>query len=128
MGTWDYIIVGAGSAGCIVARRLSDDSTVRVLLIEAGQGAHHVWIRTPAGMPKVIGSERFDWRYTTESNPMMHGRLIPSLRGKGLGGSSAINGVVYTRGNRRDYDHWAALGGRTSPFLQAIRGQRARGK
>lgn len=112
MENWDYIVVGAGSAGCIVARRLSDDPGIRVLLLEAGQSAQDFWVRAPAGMARVIGSERFDWRYMTEPNPMMHGRPIPSPRGKGLGGSSVINGMVYTRGNRRDYDHWAALGNR----------------
>lgn len=110
MHIWDYIVVGAGSAGCIVARRLSDDPAVRVLLLEAGHEPRDFWVRTPAGMAKVIGSDRFDWRYMTEPNPKMHNRPIPSPRGKGLGGSSVINGMVYTRGNRRDYDHWAALG------------------
>ena len=112
MESWDYIVAGAGSAGCIVARRLSDDPTVRVLLLEAGERPDNFWIRTPAGMAKVIGAERFDWRYMTEPNPELDGRLIPSPRGKALGGSSAINGMVYTRGNRRDYDHWASLGNR----------------
>jgi choline dehydrogenase len=110
MESWDYIVVGAGSAGCIVARRLSDDPSVRVLLLEAGEAPDDFWIRTPAGMAKVIGAERFDWRYMTEPNPQLEGRLIPAPRGKALGGSSAINGMVYTRGNRRDYDHWASLG------------------
>jgi choline dehydrogenase len=108
--SWDYIVVGAGSAGCVVARRLSDDPSVRVLLIEAGGSADHFWISVPAGMAKVIGSSRFDWCYSTEPNPGLDGRPLPWPRGKALGGSSAINGMVYTRGNRRDYDHWASLG------------------
>ncbi|CAG9194620.1 Glucose-methanol-choline oxidoreductase [Paraburkholderia sabiae] len=110
MESYDYIVVGAGSAGCVVARRLSDQSAVRVLLLEAGPPADDFWIRTPAGMAKLFLSERYNWRYATEPVPQLRNRKIYWPRGKTLGGSSAINGMVYTRGNRRDYDHWAALG------------------
>lgn len=110
MGTWDYIVIGAGSAGCAVARRLSDDPSLRVLLIEAGSAFTNFWSKVPAGMAMLIGDERFDWRYMTEPVPALNGRRIPWPRGKTLGGSSAINGMVYTRGNRRDYEHWASLG------------------
>lgn len=110
METWDYVVVGAGSAGCVVARRLTDDPSVRVLLLEAGPPATNFWFGVPAGMAMLIGSDRFDWRFMTEPVPALGGRRIPWPRGKTLGGSSAINGMVYTRGNRRDYDHWASLG------------------
>lgn len=109
MRTWDYIVIGAGSAGCVVARRLSDDPNVSVLLIEAGGQADSFWVGVPAGMARVIGDKRYDWRFTTEPNAGLNGRRLQYPRGKALGGSSAINGLVYTRGNRRDYDHWASL-------------------
>lgn len=108
--TYDYIVVGAGSAGCVVARRLSDDPAIRVLLLEAGPPADDFWVRTPAGMGKLFKSERYNWRYYTEPVPTLRNRRLYWPRGKALGGSSAINGMVYIRGDRRDYDHWAALG------------------
>ncbi|MDF3839901.1 FAD-dependent oxidoreductase [Cupriavidus basilensis] len=110
MESYDYIVVGAGSAGCVVARRLSDDPGVRVLLLEAGPPADDFWVRTPAGMAKMYQSDRYNWRYFTEPVSTLHNRRLYWPRGKGLGGTSAINGMVYTRGNRRDYDHWADLG------------------
>ncbi|MFY9811524.1 GMC family oxidoreductase [Aquabacterium sp.] len=110
MKSWDYVIVGAGSAGCVLARRLSDDPSVRVLLLESGPPPDDFWIRTPAGMAKMFLSDRYNWRYSTEPVPGLRGRRIYWPRGKTLGGSSAINGMVYTRGNRRDYDHWSSLG------------------
>ncbi|WP_233853821.1 GMC family oxidoreductase [Paraburkholderia sp. HD33-4] len=110
MESYDYIVVGAGSAGCVVARRLSDDGASRVLLLEAGPPADDFWIRTPAGMARLFLSDRYNWRYSTEPEPALRNRRVYWPRGKTLGGSSAINGMVYTRGNRRDYDHWASLG------------------
>lgn len=110
METWDYVVVGAGSAGCVVARRLSDNASMRVLLIEAGPSTRTFWSNVPAGMAMLIGDERLDWRYMTEPVPALNGRRISWPRGKTLGGSSAINGMVYTRGNRRDYEHWVQLG------------------
>jgi len=107
---YDYIIVGAGSAGCVLARRLSEDPGTRVLLVEAGPPADDFWIRTPAGMGKLFKSERYNWCFQTEPVPSLRNRRIYWPRGKTLGGSSAINGMVYVRGNRRDFDHWRDLG------------------
>lgn len=110
METFDYIVVGAGSAGCVVARRLSDDARVRVLLIEAGPAPAGFWQRVPAGMAKMFSANRFNWGFNTEPDPGLNGRRLFWPRGKTLGGSSAINGMVYTRGHRADYDEWADLG------------------
>lgn len=110
MQTYDYIIVGAGSSGCVVASRLSEDPTVRVLLIEAGGDMDAFWINTPAGMAKLFGSERFNWRFKTAPVPTLGGRQVQWDRGKGLGGSSSINGMIYMRGQPRDFDRWATAG------------------
>ncbi|MEZ5668726.1 MAG: GMC family oxidoreductase N-terminal domain-containing protein [Alphaproteobacteria bacterium] len=107
---WDYIVVGAGSAGCVLANRLSADRRNRVLLLEAGEPARTVWLHIPAGYARTIGNPRTDWCLTTEPEPQLDGRRIPFPRGKGPGGSSAINGMIYTRGHARDYDGWRQLG------------------
>ena len=110
MNAYDYIIVGAGSAGCVLARRLSDDPSIRVLLLEAGPPADDFWVRAPAGMARMFRHERFNWNFMTEAEPHLRDRQLYWPRGKALGGSSAINGMVYIRGDRRDFDHWQALG------------------
>ncbi|WP_035883415.1 GMC family oxidoreductase [Cupriavidus metallidurans] len=111
MESYDYIVIGAGSAGCVLARRLTDDPTCRVLLLEAGPSREDdFWVRTPAGMGKLFQHEELNWRYFTEPVPTLRNRRIYWPRGKMLGGSSAINGMVYIRGHREDFQHWASLG------------------
>jgi choline dehydrogenase len=107
---FDYIVVGGGTGGCVLASRLSEQPGCRVLLLEAGPPANDFWIRTPAGMAKLFKSERYNWRYYTEPVPTMANRKLYWPRGKTLGGSSAINGMVHCRGNRDDFDHWGRLG------------------
>lgn len=106
---YDYIIVGAGSAGCAVANRLSENSENRVLLIEAGRASHPV-TRLPASFALLIDNPLANWRYRSEPEESTGNRAIPIPRGKLLGGSSAINGLVYVRGNKLDYDTWAQMG------------------
>jgi choline dehydrogenase len=104
---YDYIIVGAGSAGCVLANRLSARADVRVLLIEAGGSDRHPMIHMPAGLALLAGNRRINWRYRTESEPELEGRRLYWPRGKVLGGSSSINAMCYTRGHPRDYEEWA---------------------
>ncbi|MDO9435859.1 GMC family oxidoreductase [Hydrogenophaga sp.] len=110
MDIYDYIIVGGGSAGCVLARRLSDDPNHRVLLLEAGERGNGFWVRTPAGMAQLFLHKTLNWSYFTEPIPTMKGRRLYWPRGKMLGGSSSVNGMVYIRGHGRDFDHWASLG------------------
>ena len=108
---FDYIIVGAGSAGCLLANRLSRDPGARVLLLEAGRKDDYHWIHIPVGYLYCIGNPRTDWLYKTEAEAGLNGRSLVYPRGKTLGGCSSINGMIYMRGQARDYDHWAALTG-----------------
>jgi choline dehydrogenase len=105
--TFDYIIIGAGTAGCLLANRLSADPTKRVLLIEAGRRDDYHWIHIPVGYLYCIGNERTDWLYYTEADAGLNGRKLRYPRGKTLGGCSSINGMIYMRGQARDYDAWA---------------------
>lgn len=107
---FDHIVVGAGSAGCVLAARLSEDPGTRVLLLEAGPPDRSPWIHLPIGYGKTMWSPEVNWRYETDPDPNMNGRRIYWPRGKTLGGSSSINGLIYIRGQQEDYDHWAALG------------------
>src|ERR1700712_168746 len=108
--SFDYIVVGAGSAGCILAARLSEDPSTRVLLLEAGPPDRSLWIHLPIGYGKTMWSTKYNWCFSTDPDPNMNGRRIYWPRGKTLGGSSSINGLIYIRGQREDYDDWAALG------------------
>ena len=107
---YDYIIVGAGSAGCVLANRLSEDPGVKVLLLEAGPSDWHPFVHMPAGLAKLVGQKGVNWDYNTAPEPNLDGRSLWWPRGKVLGGSSSINAMCYIRGHARDYDEWAALG------------------
>ena len=108
--TYDYVIVGAGTAGCVLANRLSADPRHRVLLVEAGGNDDYFWIHVPVGYLYTIGNPRTDWCFRTEPQPGLNGRSIGYARGRVIGGCSSINAMIYMRGQRSDYDHWAALG------------------
>jgi len=108
-GDWDHIVVGAGSAGCVMARRLSDAGR-RVLLLEAGKRDTYPWIHIPMGYLYCIGNPRTDWGFRTAPEPALGGRALLYPRGKTLGGCSAINGMLYLRGQAADYDGWRQRG------------------
>ena len=109
---YDYIIVGAGSAGCVLANRLSEDQDVRVLLLEAGPSDWNPFVHMPAGLSKLVGQKGVNWNYNTAPQASLGGRNLWWPRGKVLGGSSSINAMCYIRGNARDYDEWDDLGAR----------------
>ena len=117
---YDYIIVGAGSAGCVLANRLTEDSGATVLLLEAGPPDRHPYISIPLGMGRMHDKAMFDWGYETEPEPNLNNRRIEAMRGKVLGGSSSINVMAYTRGNRGDYDRWAQKGARGWSYADVL--------
>lgn len=121
MGDYDFIIAGGGTAGCILANRLSADGKHRVLMLEAGQTASSMWISIPAGFSKLLVNPVYNWRFATEPEDNTYGRTIAVPRGKGVGGSTLINGMIYVRGQPQDYDGWEAAGATGWGHAQAER-------
>ena len=110
MDTFDYIVVGAGSAGCVLASRLSESRETSVLLLEAGGPASHPTLKMPVAFLKAVINPAFNWGYVTEPEPHLKGRRLPLPRGRLVGGCSSINGMFYMRGHPADYDEWVRLG------------------
>jgi choline dehydrogenase len=119
-GSFDYIVVGAGSAGCVLANRLSASGKHRVLLIEAGGEDRNLWIHVPIGYAKLFADARHNWLYNSEPEPELGGRSIIQPRGKVMGGSSSINGLLYIRGQAEDFDHWRQLGNAGWSFTDVL--------
>ena len=110
MQTFDYIIVGAGSAGCVLANRLSEDPKYKVLLLETGGSDKSIFIKMPTALSIPMNTDKYAWQFNTEKEPYLNNREMHCPRGKVLGGSSSINGMVYVRGHAKDFDEWEAHG------------------
>ena len=108
--TYDYIVTGAGSAGCVLAARLSESGRHRVLLLEAGGKDSNPWIHVPLGYARTFCDPRVNWMFDSEPEPNLNNRVMYQPRGKVLGGTSSINGMIYMRGNHADYDEWRQRG------------------
>src|SRR5437868_8912325 len=118
--SYDYIIVGAGSAGCTLANRLTEDPDVKVLLLEAGGWDRDPWIKIPLGWGRILSNRLHDWGYFAEPEANVGGRAVECARGKVIGGSSSVNAMAYVRGNRADYDRWAANGAPGWSYADAL--------
>ncbi len=116
----DYVIVGGGTAGCILAARLSEDPATRVTLLEAGPEDRDIWIHIPVGYARLFASRKYDWGFETEAEGELHGRSVPWPRGRVLGGSGSVNGLVFLRGSPHDYDRWAQSGARGWSFADVL--------
>jgi len=119
MAAYDYIIIGAGSAGAVVANRLSADPRNKVLLLEAGPASYR-WTRIPVGYARMINNPAVNWLYTSEPEATTNGRRLPVPRGRILGGSSAINGLAFVRGQAQDFDTWAQMGNRGWSYADVL--------
>src|SRR5581483_3432783 len=117
---YDYIIVGAGSAGCVLAHRLTASGRHSVLLLEAGPRDTNPWIHIPLGYGKLFATPAVNWMYQSEPEPQLNGRRVFTPRGKVLGGSSSINGLVHVRGQAEDFDHWARLGNKGWSYADVL--------
>jgi len=117
---FDYVIVGSGAAGAILANRLTEDGSATVCLLEAGPADWHPYLHIPAGFIKAVFNPAFAWQFDSEPNELTKGRRIPLPQGRVLGGSTSINGLIYNRGQRSDYDHWAALGNRGWSYAEIL--------
>ena len=118
--SFDFIIVGAGSAGCVLADRLTASGRHRVLLLEAGPGNLHPWLHIPLGFGRLFSDRRYNWCYETIPQPECHNRNVIAPRGKVLGGSSSINGLIYIRGQAEDFDYWRQLGNAGWSFADVL--------
>src|SRR3546814_16165377 len=116
MADYDYLIACGGTAGCILANRLTASGQYRVLLLEAVRETSSMWVHIPAGFSKLMTNPRFNWGFQTEPEDNVHGRTIAVQRGKGLGGSTLINGMIYVRGQDQDYADWHAAGAQGRSF------------
>ena len=120
MEEFDYIIVGAGSAGCVLANRISANSGNSVLLVEAGGSDRNIFVQMPTALSYPMAMDRFNWGYHSDPEPGLDGRRISCPRGKGLGGTSTINGMVYVRGNAHDFEEWETLGAKGWGYLDCM--------